>query len=234
MGRAAVAHHPGCAHAVRSAAAHGDRGGAGVRPHGPQPSADDRAGAWRRAFDHGRGLTHGTLDRHRNGVAIPGPSNARPGFAGIRAIVLPTGLSVLVLLGWQAFVTLGHVPPVILPSPLATMGYIVEHCGHPAQQAVPTTVEFHRGLLAGDRSGRVARDPDHLLPSGARGAVSEIVFFQLIPKIALAPLFIIWLGIGAQSRIAFSVFIAFFPVVIATTGRVPERRSRAWCGSAAR
>jgi NitT/TauT family transport system permease protein len=45
----------------------------------------------------------------------------------------------------------------------------------------------------------------------------NLVFFQLIPKIALAPLFIIWLGVGSQSRISFAVFIAFFPVVIATT-----------------
>ena len=34
----------------------------------------------------------------------------------------------------------------------------------------------------------------------------NLVFFQLIPKIALAPLFIIWLGIGSESRLAFAVF----------------------------
>ena len=44
----------------------------------------------------------------------------------------------------------------------------------------------------------------------------NLVFFQLIPKIALAPLFIIWLGIGSESRLAFSVFISFFPIIIAT------------------
>jgi NitT/TauT family transport system permease protein len=43
----------------------------------------------------------------------------------------------------------------------------------------------------------------------------NVVLFQLIPKIALAPLFIVWLGIGFQSRLTFSVFISFFPVVIA-------------------
>jgi ABC-type proline/glycine betaine transport system permease subunit len=36
------------------------------------------------------------------------------------------------------------------------------------------------------------------------------------PKIALAPLFIVWLGIGAESRATFAVFISLFPVVIAT------------------
>src|SRR6185312_9296646 len=45
----------------------------------------------------------------------------------------------------------------------------------------------------------------------------NLVVFQLIPKIALAPLFIIWLGIGSPSRLAFAIFISFFPIVIATT-----------------
>jgi NitT/TauT family transport system permease protein len=45
----------------------------------------------------------------------------------------------------------------------------------------------------------------------------NLVFFELIPKIALAPLFIIWLGTGSESRLAFAFFLSFFPIVIATT-----------------
>jgi NitT/TauT family transport system permease protein len=44
----------------------------------------------------------------------------------------------------------------------------------------------------------------------------NIVMFQLIPKIALAPLFIVWLGVGSQSCIVVAIFIAFFPVVVST------------------
>ena len=43
-----------------------------------------------------------------------------------------------------------------------------------------------------------------------------MVAFQLIPKIALAPLFVIWLGIDAPSRLVFATFISFFPVAIGT------------------
>jgi len=45
----------------------------------------------------------------------------------------------------------------------------------------------------------------------------NIVMFQLIPKIALAPLFIVWLGVGSRSCIVVAIFIAFFPVVVSTT-----------------
>jgi ABC-type nitrate/sulfonate/bicarbonate transport system permease component len=43
-----------------------------------------------------------------------------------------------------------------------------------------------------------------------------IIFFQLIPKVALAPVFLLWFGKEIESTILFSVFIAFFPVLVAT------------------
>ena len=45
-----------------------------------------------------------------------------------------------------------------------------------------------------------------------------IVVFQGIPKIALAPLMIIWFGYGDLSKILMAFMFAFFPVVIATLG----------------
>ena len=46
------------------------------------------------------------------------------------------------------------------------------------------------------------------------GNYPNLVILQLIPKIALAPLFVVWLGIGSESRVAFAAFVGFFPVVI--------------------
>ncbi len=43
-----------------------------------------------------------------------------------------------------------------------------------------------------------------------------VVFFQLIPKVALAPVFLIWFGTGFTAKVVFAVFIAFFPVLIGT------------------
>ena len=54
-----------------------------------------------------------------------------------------------------------------------------------------------------------------------------ILMFQLVPKIALAPLFIVWLGVGTPSRLAFATFIAFFPVVIATATGLASAERRA-------
>lgn len=152
------------------------------------------------------------------GVALPaGEAGRSQVAAGVRSIVLPLGLAFLVLAVWQLYVTLWNVPSVILPSPVSIAKYIVARYDILLMHAVPTTVESAAGFVLAVILG-VAIAILITYSALAREALyPNLIFFQLIPKIALAPLFIIWLGIGAQSRIAFSIFIAFFPVVIATT-----------------
>src|SRR5262249_17465841 len=41
-----------------------------------------------------------------------------------------------------------------------------------------------------------------------------LVGFQALPKVALAPLIIVWVGIGIESKITIAAIIAFFPVLI--------------------
>jgi NitT/TauT family transport system permease protein len=53
----------------------------------------------------------------------------------------------------------------------------------------------------------------------------HIVMFQLIPKIALAPLFIVWLGVGSRSCVVIGVFIAFFPMVVSTASGLLSAKS---------
>jgi NitT/TauT family transport system permease protein len=152
------------------------------------------------------------------GVALPsadiGKSQAA---AGLRSIVLPLGLAFVVLAAWQLYVTLWNVPAVILPSPISIAKYIVARYDILLTHAVPTTLESAAGFLLALVLGVVLAIVITYSNTAREALYPNLIFFQLIPKIALAPLFIIWLGVGAQSRIAFSVFIAFFPVVIATT-----------------
>ncbi len=153
------------------------------------------------------------------GATIAAPETARsaPGFASVRAIVLPVGLALVLLAMWQAFVVIGNIPPVILPSPVSTLRYIVERWDILLTHAIPTTMESALGFALATILGIVLAVAITYSTLAREALYPNLVFFQLIPKIALAPLFIIWLGIGTTSRVAFSVFIAFFPVVIATT-----------------
>ena len=152
------------------------------------------------------------------GAIIAGPATQKEtGLANLRGIALPLALAAIVLGGWQLAVTLGHIPPVILPSPVSITEYIIDRYDILLMHAIPTTLESAAAFVLATLLG-IALAIIITYSQIAREALyPNLVFFQLIPKIALAPLFIIWLGIGSQSRIAFSVFIAFFPVVIATT-----------------
>ena len=43
-----------------------------------------------------------------------------------------------------------------------------------------------------------------------------LLFAQVIPKIAIAPLFVVWLGFGLSPKVVVAVLMAFFPVVISS------------------
>jgi NitT/TauT family transport system permease protein len=152
------------------------------------------------------------------GAALPVSGASRfQGAAGLSSIVLPLGLAFLVLAAWQAYVTIWQVPSVILPSPVSIAKYIAARYDILLMHAVPTTLESAAGFLLALLLGIAIAILITYSDMAREALYPNLIFFQLIPKIALAPLFIIWLGVGSQSRIAFSVFIAFFPVVIATT-----------------
>ena len=133
-----------------------------------------------------------------------------------RLVVLPVVTMMLVLACWEAVVRIKHISNTLLPAPSAVAARLMETLPFLLRQAVPTTLETIASFLISMVLGiglavlicksRLVRDA--LYPN--------IVLFQLIPKIALAPLFIVWLGIGSTSRITFAVFISFFPVVVAT------------------
>ncbi|MGN0933469.1 ABC transporter permease [Falsigemmobacter intermedius] len=137
--------------------------------------------------------------------------------SGARRIVLPGATAALGLLIWEAWVRIMEIPAVLLPAPSAIVETL-DRLFFPLilRHAIPTMTE---SLVAFVISCAIGVALAGLLSSSKllrEALYPNVVFFQLIPKIALAPLFIVWLGIGAESRLSFAVFISFFPVVIAT------------------
>lgn len=135
---------------------------------------------------------------------------------GGRRIALPVVLGLGILLLWEIGTRVYHVAPTTLPSPSRIFDEILRQRDILLSNAVPTTTEtvgsFLLSVIFGGLLGvlisysRIARDA--LYPN--------VILFQLIPKVAVAPLFLIWLGIDWQARVSIAVFIAFFPIVIST------------------
>src|SRR6202030_460137 len=141
-----------------------------------------------------------------------------------RSVLLPLGFAVLVTFAWEILCGLTRISPLLLPPPSAVWTVLSENSEILFQHALPTTIEtlvsFGLATLLG-----VALAVAITFSAWVREALyPNIVMFQLIPKIALAPLFIVWLGVGSKSCIVVAIFIAFFPVVVSTaTGLVSAK-----------
>jgi NitT/TauT family transport system permease protein len=140
----------------------------------------------------------------------------RPGGKIIRKMALPVATAAVFLIAWQILVTYWNVRSVILPAPSGVIQAVWMNRDLLLENAIPTTVEsiagFILSVILGGLLGILL-----FFSSLARDALyPNVILFQLIPKVAIAPLFILWLGIGWESRVAIALFIAFFPIVIST------------------
>jgi NitT/TauT family transport system permease protein len=134
----------------------------------------------------------------------------------ISPLVLPLATAFAFLLAWQALTGLLRISPTILPSPTMILDQLTENFLLIMKHTVPTTYETILALAISIPLGIALAALMVYSTAAYRALYPNIIFFQLVPKIALAPLFIVWLGIGSASRVTFSIFICFFPILIAT------------------
>ncbi|MDH4065870.1 MAG: ABC transporter permease [Acidobacteriota bacterium] len=81
-----------------------------------------------------------------------------------------------------------------------------------------TLLEIVAGFLAAIVAGVAIGLVIHASPMARRTVYPLVAALQSLPKIALAPLMIVWLGYGFASKVAATFLFAFFPIVIATLG----------------
>jgi NitT/TauT family transport system permease protein len=131
-------------------------------------------------------------------------------------ILIPIVLLLLVFVGWELAVVVFDFPPYVMPRPADVLKRLWEERSNLWDDAVATfTVAFVGlalsviiGVPIGLAMGRWRRVRRVLMP--------PMVAVQSIPKVALAPLFVVWLGFGALPKLIIAVLITFFPLVLAT------------------
>jgi NitT/TauT family transport system permease protein len=131
-----------------------------------------------------------------------------------RRILLPAFNFAALLLLWEFSVSQKWVDPLGLAAPSAIARLAVSSftvlSSHILVTATATIVTFVLSSLFGMALGVMLWWQFRL------AVYPSIVMFQLLPKIALAPLFVVWFGVNVVARLAFAGFIAFFPIVVAT------------------
>lgn len=150
-----------------------------------------------------RRLRHPTLSRPRPVARV-----------AWRPIVLPILFAAVMLLAWQVLTVRLAISPMLLVPPTAVWAMLVRAMPILLQQTWPTFVDTVAGFLMAAVLGTTLGGLIVVSRRVEQAFWPHILIFQLVPKVAVAPLFIIWLGMGASSRLAFAVFLSFFPIAV--------------------
>lgn len=150
------------------------------------------------------------------GRLVPLGATSLPSLGRLRPVILPLATAGAGLALWQGVCTLFQVPPVILPTPSEIGVELWRILPLLLHQAVPTTLDSLTAFALATVLGVVLAIAITYSPLIRDTFYPNLVAFQLVPKVALAPLFVVWLGITSESRVAFSAFTCFFPVVISS------------------
>jgi NitT/TauT family transport system permease protein len=123
------------------------------------------------------------------------------------------GFAILLAL-WQISAQLADVPEYILPLPTQIADVFVRTFSsqiyHLAATALATVAGLGLALLVG-----VFLALALVYFTSAKGVVLTVLAaFNSIPKIAVAPLFVIWFGLGIESKILLAFLLALFPVFV--------------------
>jgi NitT/TauT family transport system permease protein len=150
-----------------------------------------------------------------------------------RPVLLPIAFAALVLLAWQELTVHLHVSSMLLVPPTEIWDVLAQSWPILFAQAWPTLINTVVGFLLAAILGITLGGALVISRRIEQAFWPHILIFQLIPKVAVAPLFIIWLGMGPSSRLAFAVFLSFFPIVVsAATGfRAADRTALRLCQS---
>jgi len=122
---------------------------------------------------------------------------------------------VLVALWWLSVVLL-KIPGYVLPHPIDVVRAMISgiSSGDYIEAAVATTMSILGGFFAGTLIGIAIAVMISFWPVMDRLVFPYIVAIQSMPKIAIAPLMIVWFGFGYGAKIAIVAMVAAFPVLV--------------------
>lgn len=136
--------------------------------------------------------------------------------ATLLALVPPiVGIAVLLLLWWLAMIVL-EPASYVLPPPDKVLGRLLSDRTLLIENAITTGKIAIYGLFASTIVGVAFGFIIARWQVMRAVLMPPIVAIQSIPKVALAPLFIVWFGFGAMPKILVAVLVTFFPLLLAT------------------
>jgi NitT/TauT family transport system permease protein len=145
--------------------------------------------------------------------------NRMPFLRGLMKIgwnLLPPLTFVVIVGAWALLVRVFKIPAYLLPAPGPVFERIITDAGLLWSNSLVTLTE----IVLGFGLTLVTAIPLGLLialsPVARQILYPPIMLLQLVPKIAVAPLFLVWLGFGIESKVLLTVLMTFFPLLLAS------------------
>ena len=134
----------------------------------------------------------------------------------IHPLLWTIGSFAIVFAIWQAVVWLFAMPQYLLPGPAPVFVSLAKNSAAILSQTWWTAATILAGFILAAAFAIPLAMVIVISPLLERLVYPPMVATQSIPKIALAPLFIVWFGFGVMPKVAVAFLIAFFPIVIDT------------------
>lgn len=131
---------------------------------------------------------------------------------------LVVGFGIFTFVAWELVCRSFHISDLLLPSPSRIVEALIDgfRTGLLTKAIAATFVEIVLGFALAAVTALVCG----ILISQIR--IVETVFYpyivalQTLPKIAIAPFILIWVGFGIESKVVIAAMVAFFPILVNT------------------
>jgi NitT/TauT family transport system permease protein len=137
----------------------------------------------------------------------------------VRAVAwaaLPALTFVLILCAWALATALLEIPSYLLPGPFEVFDRLFADSDllwrNGLQTMTVIAIGFCLTVLIAIPLGLLIA----LSPLAKRTVYPPVMLLQLVPKIAIAPLLLVWLGFGMENKVLLVILISFFPLVLAS------------------
>jgi NitT/TauT family transport system permease protein len=119
---------------------------------------------------------------------------------------------------WWLAVLVFRIPAYLLPGPDIVLGKLVflASAAQLERHVAATMIEIVLGFALGSVAGVMCGWLFDRLPPVGRLLSPLILLLQTAPKIAIAPLLLLWLGLGLGPKVALIAIVVFFPVLTGT------------------
>jgi NitT/TauT family transport system permease protein len=144
------------------------------------------------------------------------PTRLRQVRGTLYRVGLPVFGVVATITVWQWATWFFEIRTFFLPSPYQIADWLWRNAELLVAQGWVTVYETLAGFAIGALAGLVAAVALVASPTLERATLPLVISLNAIPKVALAPVLVAWLGLGREPKIALAASICFFPIMIAT------------------